>query len=225
MLVAESTIPTRTSNGLGCTRLTSIAPKPETLVVVNCAGRTRSIIGAQTLFNLGVRNPVYALENGTQGWYLKSVTHQGSDVTDTGIEFEPGTSQLTAASQARLADVITRAQARSGGEIVQILERLNRDGIALLVVTHEGSSGRSRSSASRIVARSSSWRRAVVSSQVSPSAPDPAISWSSTDMASREREHVFRNDLGWRFSGFSVAIGRPRWRGSTSSTRCCRLMA
>lgn len=41
-----------------------------TPIVVNCAGRTRSIIGAQTLINLGVRNPVYALENGTQGWML-----------------------------------------------------------------------------------------------------------------------------------------------------------
>jgi hypothetical protein len=39
-------------------------------IVINCAGRTRSIIGAQTLINLGVRNPVSALENGTQGWYL-----------------------------------------------------------------------------------------------------------------------------------------------------------
>lgn len=39
-------------------------------VVVNCAGRTRSIIGAQTLIDLGVKNPIYALENGTQGWML-----------------------------------------------------------------------------------------------------------------------------------------------------------
>jgi rhodanese-related sulfurtransferase len=37
---------------------------------VNCAGRTRSILGAQTLINFGVSNPVYALENGTQGWVL-----------------------------------------------------------------------------------------------------------------------------------------------------------
>ncbi len=34
------------------------------------------------------------------------------------LEFEPGTSQLTAESQARLADIVARAQARSGGEIV-----------------------------------------------------------------------------------------------------------
>jgi len=45
-------------------------PDTTTPIVINCAGRTRSIIGAQTLINLGLPNPVYALENGTQGWYL-----------------------------------------------------------------------------------------------------------------------------------------------------------
>ena len=45
-------------------------PSPEMLVVVNCAGRTRSIIGAQSLRNAGLPNPVMALENGTMGWEL-----------------------------------------------------------------------------------------------------------------------------------------------------------
>src|SRR4051795_9051434 len=43
---------------------------PDSLVVVNCAGRTRSIIGAQSLRNAGIGNPVMALENGTMGWEL-----------------------------------------------------------------------------------------------------------------------------------------------------------
>lgn len=51
-------------------RVSSIVRNPKTKIVVNCAGRTRSIIGAQTLINFGLPNPVYALENGTQGWYL-----------------------------------------------------------------------------------------------------------------------------------------------------------
>jgi rhodanese-related sulfurtransferase len=51
-------------------RVRDLAPDPETLVVVNCAGRTRSIIGAQSLINAGVENPVVALENGTMGWTL-----------------------------------------------------------------------------------------------------------------------------------------------------------
>jgi len=37
---------------------------------VNCAGRTRSIIGAQSLINAGLANPVAALANGTMGWTL-----------------------------------------------------------------------------------------------------------------------------------------------------------
>jgi cystathionine beta-lyase len=51
-------------------RLADLVSDDTTPIVVNCAGRTRSIIGAQTLIDLGVKNPVYALENGTQGWFL-----------------------------------------------------------------------------------------------------------------------------------------------------------
>jgi rhodanese-related sulfurtransferase len=39
-------------------------------VVVNCAGRTRSIIGAQSLINAGLPNKVVALRNGTMGYTL-----------------------------------------------------------------------------------------------------------------------------------------------------------
>jgi rhodanese-related sulfurtransferase len=51
-------------------RARAAAPRPETLVVVNCAGRTRSIIGAQSLVNAGIPNRVVALRNGTIGWTL-----------------------------------------------------------------------------------------------------------------------------------------------------------
>jgi rhodanese-related sulfurtransferase len=51
-------------------RAREAAPDPTTRIVVNCAGRTRSIIGAQSLINAGVPNPVAALENGTMGWEL-----------------------------------------------------------------------------------------------------------------------------------------------------------
>lgn len=54
-------------------RVHALVPNDSTPIVVNCAGRTRSIIGAQTLINLGLKNPVYALENGTQGWYLEDL--------------------------------------------------------------------------------------------------------------------------------------------------------
>ena len=51
-------------------RAASIAPDPATTIIVNCAGRTRSIIGTQSLINAGVPNPVRALRNGTIGWSL-----------------------------------------------------------------------------------------------------------------------------------------------------------
>jgi len=47
-----------------------VAPDPETTIIVNCAGRTRSIIGTQSLINAGVANKVLALRNGTIGWTL-----------------------------------------------------------------------------------------------------------------------------------------------------------
>jgi len=51
-------------------RIHDLAPSPDTLVVVNCAGRTRSIIGCQALRNAGIPNPVVALKDGTMGWEL-----------------------------------------------------------------------------------------------------------------------------------------------------------
>ena len=61
-------------NGELALRIKAIAPDPATTIVVNCAGRTRSIIGAQTLIDMGVPNKVLALENGTQGWFLAGLT-------------------------------------------------------------------------------------------------------------------------------------------------------
>jgi rhodanese-related sulfurtransferase len=53
-------------------RAGGIAPDPETTIIVNCAGRTRSIIGTQSLINAGIANKVVALRNGTIGWTLAS---------------------------------------------------------------------------------------------------------------------------------------------------------
>jgi rhodanese-related sulfurtransferase len=55
-------------------RVRDIVPSPDTTIVVNCAGRTRSIIGAQSLINAGVPNKVLALRNGTMGWHLAGLT-------------------------------------------------------------------------------------------------------------------------------------------------------
>jgi rhodanese-related sulfurtransferase len=55
-------------------RIRDLAPSPQTMVVVNCAGRTRSIVGAQSLIDAGVPNRVVALRNGTMGWNLAGLT-------------------------------------------------------------------------------------------------------------------------------------------------------
>ncbi|SUD75997.1 rhodanese domain-containing protein [Pseudomonas putida] len=55
-------------------RVAELAPSPATQVIVNCAGRTRSIIGTQSLVNAGIPNPVAALRNGTIGWTLAGQT-------------------------------------------------------------------------------------------------------------------------------------------------------
>ena len=51
-------------------RFGELVPNDSTVVVINCAGRTRSILGVEGLRLLNVSNPLYALENGTQGWRL-----------------------------------------------------------------------------------------------------------------------------------------------------------
>ncbi len=54
-------------------RISGILKSSNTEIIINCAGRTRSIIGAQALINFGIKNKVYALENGTQGWFLANL--------------------------------------------------------------------------------------------------------------------------------------------------------
>ncbi|WP_027530397.1 rhodanese-like domain-containing protein [Bradyrhizobium sp. WSM3983] len=67
------------------------APDPDTTIIVNCAGRTRSIIGTQSLINAGVPNKVRALRNGTIGWTLARHTlAHGADRRGAIGSFEGG---------------------------------------------------------------------------------------------------------------------------------------
>ncbi len=85
-------------------RVHDFAPNPETLVVVNCAGRTRSIIGAQSLINAGIPNKVVAFENGTMGWRLAGFEPEfGQTRTYEGISDE-----ALKIAQKRAADVRQR---------------------------------------------------------------------------------------------------------------------
>ena len=87
-------------------RMHELVPSPDTLVVVNCAGRTRSIIGAQSLINAGIPNKVVALRGGTQGWVLSGhkLAHGASD------SFGP----VTAQGQAQGKKVMASVQQRYG---------------------------------------------------------------------------------------------------------------
>ncbi len=78
-------------------RARDLAPNPATRIIVNCAGRTRSLIGAQSLINAGLPNPVAALRNGTIGWTLAGFT------LDHGRERRFGPASAAGRTQARVA--------------------------------------------------------------------------------------------------------------------------
>jgi rhodanese-related sulfurtransferase len=84
------------------------APDPKTTIIVNCAGRTRSIIGTQSLINAGVANRVVALRNGTIGWTLaRQNLEHGAD--------RRGGIGLFEGAQANASDVAYRAGVRRVG--------------------------------------------------------------------------------------------------------------
>ena len=83
-------------NAPGCEiayRIFDLAPDPDTRVLISCAGRTRSIIGTQTLRNAGIPNPVAALKGGTMNWRL------------SGFGLEYGAAPRTAPPSAEALDV------------------------------------------------------------------------------------------------------------------------
>jgi predicted metal-dependent enzyme (double-stranded beta helix superfamily)/rhodanese-related sulfurtransferase len=83
-------------------RARALAPNATTRIVVNCAGRTRSIIGTQSLVNAGLPNPVCALENGTIGWVLagQALVTGGSEQFKAVTEADLAKSKLSALSVA-----------------------------------------------------------------------------------------------------------------------------
>jgi rhodanese-related sulfurtransferase len=116
-------------------RVHDLAPDPGTTVVVNCAGRTRSIIGCQSLRNAGIPNPVVALKDGTMGWDL------------AGFECERGAARVapapSAAGRAKALEAAERVAARfrvksTTGEEVRRWQRDPSRTLYLLDVrTHE----------------------------------------------------------------------------------------
>jgi rhodanese-related sulfurtransferase len=80
-------------------RVHDLAPGPDTLVVVNCAGRTRSIIGCQSLRNAGIPNPVVALKDGTMGWELAGFTCERSSTRVAPVPSEDGSKKARDAAE------------------------------------------------------------------------------------------------------------------------------
>ncbi|MEB5930252.1 rhodanese-like domain-containing protein [Acinetobacter schindleri] len=73
-------------------RAPNLVKDENTTIIVNCAGRTRSIIGTQSLLNAKIPHPVYALRNGTIGWTLagQSLEHaQTRSFKDVQTELKP----------------------------------------------------------------------------------------------------------------------------------------
>lgn len=99
-------------------RVPELAKSPDTLVVVNCAGRTRSIIGAQSLINAKLPNKVMALKNGTMGWHL------------AGFELERGRETLAPAPG---TEALARARALAEGVVRRFgIRRVDRAGLSRL---------------------------------------------------------------------------------------------
>src|SRR5215510_2640164 len=71
-------------------RFADMVPSRDTTVIVNCGGRTRSIIGAQALRNAGFRNKIMSLKDGTMAWHLagfevvKGATRRPAAVSEAG---------------------------------------------------------------------------------------------------------------------------------------------
>ena len=84
-------------------RFNELVPSPDTFVVVNCGGRTRSIIGAQSLIDAGVPNRVVDLKDGTMAWHLA-----GFDVITGAERRAPEVSPAGIAAAQQRAEAVAR---------------------------------------------------------------------------------------------------------------------
>ncbi len=91
-------------NGELAHRLAAVATE-EGPLVVTCAGRTRGIVGAIGLRLAGHKGPVFALENGTQGWALAGMTLERGN---TAQPYPPLDEAGLSHSRARAAAILAR---------------------------------------------------------------------------------------------------------------------
>lgn len=112
-------------------RARQLAPNPATRIIVNCAGRTRSIIGAQSLINAGVPNPVAALRNGTIGWTLagQALAHGSArrfePIADDKLRLAAADAARTVADRAKVGRTSRDEARRWAGEAVRTVYRFD----------------------------------------------------------------------------------------------------
>jgi rhodanese-related sulfurtransferase len=119
-------------------RITDIARDlaPDTTIIVNCAGRTRSIIGTRVLQRMGYTN-VYGLKNGTAGWMLAGERLESGadrvDLPDPSPEAiaaaEAYAAKLAAEDGVRLLDIpaLQGAMARAATDTVYLIDVRTRE--------------------------------------------------------------------------------------------------
>ncbi len=89
-------------------RIDQVVTDPTIPVIVHCAGRTRSIMGAQTLIESRLPNPVCSLENGTMGWLLAGHdAAPGTEVPELDARGEPSARALKYAQRVAEAHDVT----------------------------------------------------------------------------------------------------------------------
>lgn len=113
-------------------RVADLVPDKDTEVVVHCAGRTRSIIGARLLQRMGYRK-VYDLRNGTMGWGMAELElEHGSQRLD----LPPPSPQALAAGEAFAAQVAAEDGVRllSIPALQELMDRASSDNVYLIDV-------------------------------------------------------------------------------------------
>jgi rhodanese-related sulfurtransferase len=106
--------------------------RPDATIVVNCAGRTRSIIGARVLQRMRLPN-VVSLRNGTSGWLLAGLElERGADRGELPEPSPPG----RAAAEAYAARVATEDGVRmlAVGELQAVMARAGDETVYLIDV-------------------------------------------------------------------------------------------
>jgi rhodanese-related sulfurtransferase len=115
-------------------RITDIAKNldKDTTIIVNCAGRTRSIIGTRVLQRMGINN-VFGLKNGTAGWVLAG--HKLETGADR-VQLAPPSAEGVAAAEAYAAKLAAEDGVRSldVAGLLTVIERGRQEVVYLIDV-------------------------------------------------------------------------------------------